>query len=298
MLVGGGRILVAAVGAVVLAFVAVFIVRAVWWNPTSSQSPITSAPATTDTATSGPETTGAQKNPEANPDASAGESRSDGNSTDENSTHKDSTSNGTTNQTTEPYTATSERIKRIVGTVAVDVKVPQVEGGNPDVATVFNDEMQRALLAQADSLTAGKLEDGPDSGVRIGERVLSGLLWTESTSFLTAESVALASTVVVDANSGSLITLASLFKDLDKGLMRLQEEAQQLGPSANDSFDGSRLEPSEKIFERWTAETEGMRLYFDQGLVAPEAEGIIDLTIPWDKLNDVLKPGVAQIVAS
>src|SRR4029077_9598398 len=117
-------------------------------------------------------------NPEANPDGSAGESRSDGNSTDGNSTHKDSTSNGTTNQTTEPYTATSERIKRIVGTVAVDVEVPQVEGGNPDVATVFNDEMQRALLAQADSLTAGKLEDGPDSGVRIGERVLSGLLWT------------------------------------------------------------------------------------------------------------------------
>ena len=80
---------------------------------------------------------------------------------------------------------------------------------------------------------------------------------------------------MVDANSGSVITLASLFKDLDKGLMRLQKEAQQLGPSANDSFDGSRLEPSEKVFERWTAETEGMRVYFDQGLVAPEAEGII-----------------------
>ena len=71
-----------------------------------------------------------------------------------------------------------------------------------------------------------------------------------------------------------------------------------MGPSANDSFDGSRFEPSEKVFERWTAETEGMRVYFDQGLVAPEAEGIIDLTIPWDNLDDVLKPGVAQIVAS
>ena len=181
--------------------------------------------------------------------------------------------------------------------MVVDVEIPQVKGGNPDVATVFNDEMQRALLAQADSLTAGTLKDGPGSGVRIGERVLSGLLRTASTEFLTDKSE-LVSTVVVDANSGSVITLASLFKDLDKGLMRLQKEAQQLGPSANDSFDGSRLEPSEKVFERWTAETEGMRVYFDQGLVAPEAEGIIDLTIPWDNLDDVLKPGVAQIVAS
>jgi hypothetical protein len=293
MLVGGGRILVAAVGAVVLAFVVVFIVRAVWWHPTSSQSGITSATTTTQTAITAP----GQQNPEANPDASAGENRSDENSTGENST-ENSASNGGTHQTTEPYTATSERIERILGTVAVDVEVPQVEGGNPDVVTVFNDEMQRALQAQAESLTAAKLEDGPDSGVRIGERVLSGLLTTESTSYLTTESVALASTVVVDANSGSLITLASLFKDLDKGLMRLQEEAQQLGPSANDSFDASRLEPSEKVFERWTAETEGMRLYFEQGLVAPAEEGIIDLTIPWDKLDDLLKPGVAQIVAS
>ena len=287
----------AAVGAVVLAFVAVFIVRAVWWNP-STQSPITSAPATTATATSGPETTSGQENPEANPDESAGESRSDGSSTDGNSTDENSTSNGATNQTTAPYTATSERIERVLGTVAVDVEVPQVEGGNPDVATVFNDEMQKALVAQADSLIAGRLEDGPESGVRIGERVLSGLLWTASTGFLTDESVEHASTVVIDADSGSLITLASLFKDLDKGLMRLQEEAQQLGPSANDSFDGSQLEPTEEVFERWTAETEGMRVYFEQGLVAPEEEGIIDLTIPWENLDGVLEPGVAQIVAS
>ena len=100
------------------------------------------------------------------------------------STDENSTSNGTTNQTTAPYTATSKRIERIRGTVVVDVEIPQVKGGNPDVATVFNDEMQRALLAQADSLTAATLKDGPGSGVRIGERVLSGLLRTASTKLL------------------------------------------------------------------------------------------------------------------
>ena len=63
-----------------------------------------------------------------------------------------------------------------------------MQGGNPDVTTVFNDEMQQALLAQADSLTAATLEDDPSSEVRIGERVFSGLLWTASTEFLTHKS--------------------------------------------------------------------------------------------------------------
>ena len=69
----------AAVGAVVLAFVAVFIVRAVWWNPTSGHvadhvGADGDAPGDkrADTATSWPETTGGQENPEANPDAERG----------------------------------------------------------------------------------------------------------------------------------------------------------------------------------------------------------------------------------
>lgn len=286
----------AVVGAAVLAFAAVFIGRAIWWNPDSTQSPLTSSPATTTTLTSGPETTSGQQNPETTAEDSLGNSPSDASSSDASPSDENSTSKGTTNQTNPSYTATSKRIKRMRGTVAVDVEIPQVQGGNPDVAAVFNDEIQRALLAQADSLTAATLKDG-HSEVRVGERVLSGLLWTASTEFLTHKSE-LVSTVVVDTNSGSVITLASMFNDLDEGLMRLQEEAQRLGPSANDSFDGSRLEPSEKLFERWTAETDGMRLYFEQGVVAPEEEGIIDLTIPWANLDGVLKPGVAQIVAS
>ena len=41
-----------------------------------------------------------------------------------------------------------------------------------------------------------------------------------------------------------------------------------------------------------------MRVYFEEGLVGPQSAGIVDLTIPWANLDDVLKPGVAQIVAS
>jgi hypothetical protein len=308
MLFSGGRILVAAVGAVVLAVVAVFILRSVWWDTAANEEPITpptaTTAATTDFATPEPETTSAEQTPDtgmggdtdANTDGGSGSGGNGGGG-------EQSSENSSVEESTEhiaPYTATSEKIQRILGTVAVDVELPQVQGGDPDVAEAFNDEMQKALQTQADSLTGGSLQDRPGSGVRIGTRVLSGLLRTAAIDFTTATSTALVSTVVMDATSGSLITLSSLFKDLNKGLMKLQELSQELGPStsAGSNFDGTKLEPSEKIFERWTAETSGMRVHFAQGLVAAESAGIIDLTIPWDKLDDVLKPGVAQIVAS
>jgi hypothetical protein len=298
--------LVAAVGAVVLAVVAVFILRSVWWDTAANEEPITAptatTAATTDIATPEPETTGAEQttdadmggNTDANPDGDSGGIPGGGEQSGENSSVEESTDH------TAPYTATTERVQRILGTVAVDVELPQVQGGVPDVAQAFNNEMQEQLQTQADSLTGGTLQDRPGSGVRIGTQVLSGLLRTAAIDFTTATSTALASTVVMDANSGSLITLSSLFKDLNKGLMKLQELSQALGPSssAGSNFDGTKLEPSEKVFERWTAETSGMRVYFVPGLVAPESEGIVDLTIPWDNLDDVLKPGVAQIVAS
>ena len=289
MLFSGGRILVAAVGAVVLAVVAVFILRSIWWDTAANEEPITPPTATTAVLTSEPETPSAEPNPARQPrreqpgtavggkagpgDPSGGKARRD-------------PSGGDPTGQTAPYTETSKRIQRM-GTVVVDVELPQVAGGNPDVANVFNDEMEKVLQTQADSLTGGTLQDRPGSGVRIGTRVLNGLLRTAATDFTTATSTALASTVVMDANSGSLITLSSLFKDLNKGLMKLQELSQELGPStsAGSNFDGTKIEPSEKVFEHWTAETSGMRLYFAQGLVAPESEGIVDLTIPWDNLE-------------
>lgn len=291
MLFSGGRVLVAAIGAVVLVIVAVFIVRSVWWDPTSKEEPLTSPTGTTDTATRAPETTTKGNS------GGAGDGNSGGNA----GGGEVTSSEDPTGDPEPPFTATTERVQRFLGTVAVDVELPQVEGGNPDVAKVFNDEMQKALQAQADSLTGGTLQDRPGSGVRIGERVLSGLLRTAATDFVTATSIALASTVVIDANSGSLITLSSLFNDLNTGLIRLQEESEQLGPttsSVGGGFDSSKLAPSEEVFERWTAESDGMRVYFEQGLVAPDSAGIVDLTIPWVKVNDVFKPGVAQIVSS
>lgn len=289
----GGRILVAVVGAVVLAVVAVFVVRSVWWDTASKDGPLPTDVTTTQTVPTESESTSAQENPDDTTDGGM-----DGSDTTSTTTSDTTTSDTTSTDHTEPYTATTERIQRILGTVAVDVELPQVQGGDSGVATIFNEEMQTVLHHQADALTGGTLESRPGSGVHVGERVLSGLLRTVATNYLEGTSTALAGTVVVDTESGSVITLASLFSDEDTGLQKLQELTEQLGPESNADFDTSKLEPTEQVFGQWTAESDGMRLYFAEGLVAPESAGIVELAIPWDDLDEVLKPGVAQIVSS
>jgi hypothetical protein len=288
----GGKILVAAVGAVVLAVVAVFMIRAIWWSPASQNGPLTPATTTTTATTDSKTTTTTTSSDPSGGIGTGGTTGTDG------STGSDGTSGSSKSGQAEKYTATSKKVVRIFGRVAVDVELPQVTGGNPDVAKAFNDEMQSALQSQLGSVSSGTLESRDGSGVRIGEQVLSGLLRTAAVDTSTAESTALAGTVVMDTESGSVITLSSLFTNLDKGLKRLQAQTKEVGPSSNSSFDPSRVAATEAVFEHWTAESSGMRVYFKQGLVAPKSEGIVDVTIPWDKLKDLMKPGVAKIVSS
>lgn len=302
MLFSGGRIVVAAAGAIVLVIVAIYAVRSVWWDPTSKSASITPSTSVSGSGASTSETDGSGGG-DGSGDGSGGGSGGDtGGGGDSGAGGGDSGGgdNSGTSSGHPPFTATTEQVKRFLGTVFVDAEVPRVEGGNPEVAAVFNDEMDAALQAQADSVTGGSLEGRPGSEVRIGERVLSGVLRTAAVDLAEAQSMPLASTVVVDSESGSLITLSSLFNDLDEGLARLQEESETLGPSTDlgDSFDATGLEPTEQMFGRWSAESSGMRVFFEQGVVGPMAAGIVELTIPWDNLSDIMKPGVADIVAS
>jgi hypothetical protein len=161
--------------------------------------------------------------------------------------------------------------------------------------------MQAALTGQADSLPTGKLKSDSASGVRIGKNVLSGLLRTSFTPGTSTTSIAKASTVVVDTNSGSTLDVTSIFTDTNAGLKRLQTESQKLGPttsSVGNKFIGSNLQADQTTFSRWTAETAGMRVFFAEGTVALSSAGVVDLTIPWADIKDLLKPGVLDTVSS
>ncbi|MGW5151732.1 RsiV family protein [Rhodococcus koreensis] len=189
-------------------------------------------------------------------------------------------------------------MQKLVGSLAVDVTVPQVTGGDPKVAEVFNSAMRASLDDRIAESDTGTLTGSDGEVAHIGARVISGVL------LLTAEgdqdAVDLVDTVVVNLDNGKLITLDDLFPDLDAGLERLRAKSAELGPStsAGGSFDTAKVTAERETFSRWVATPEGMRIYFAEGTVAPRPDGVVELTVPWDELSDLVPQGVTRVVGS
>jgi hypothetical protein len=299
----GGRIVVAAVGAIVLIVAAVLVVRSVWWDPTSKSSPFTTsslsaAPSSTppsgaDSAT--PSTADSGGGDTGGSTGGGGDTGGGGSTTTTTSAGSGGGPSGGTTSSTSPYEATTTPFKKPVGSATANVTLPQVKGPDAAVVSAFNDGMTSALFGQASK--AGTLKDRSGSGVRIGKDVLSGLLATSFTDG-GGNSTALAGTVVVNIQDHSVITVSSLFDDETAGLKQLLTLSKKLGPEANSSFNGANLQADEVTFNRWTAESTGMKVYFAQGVVAPSSEGVVELTIPWASLSDVMNPSIAKIVSS
>jgi hypothetical protein len=187
-----------------------------------------------------------------------------------------------------------------IGQVDVNVGLPQVQGGKDPVAQNFNSAMESALQTQAGTLSKGTLTSDGKTNVRIGKSVLSGLLHSSFNEPATPP-IMLANTVVVDTTSGSTFDTSLIFTDTTTGLKKLQTEAVNLGPTkstAPQKFLPANVKADAKTFAHWTAETDGMRVYFEQGAVAPPTEGVVELLIPWDDLKGVLKSGVQDILSS
>jgi hypothetical protein len=309
MLTGTGRIIVAIAGAAAVVVAGIFIIRGLIASPPpklnaakSSSAPAAPAPLPPGAAPSGDPGATPGDPGSSDPGSTTGSSgeSSSGPSSPSGSSNPPSNSPNPGSTASPPFTATSVKGPTTIGLVTVDVDVPQVQGGKDTVAQTFNSGMQGALNGQADLLPKGKLQNGFGSGVRIGKSVLSGLLRTAYTPGTSPTPIAKASTVVVDTNTGSTLDVSSIFTDTNAGLKRLQTESQKLGPttsSAGNKFNGATLQADQTTFAHWTAENSGMRVLFNEGAVAPSSQGIVELTIPWANLKDLLKPGVLDTLS-
>ncbi|WP_241566222.1 RsiV family protein [Prescottella agglutinans] len=202
------------------------------------------------------------------------------------------------------YTATAVRIAGDTGRVRYDVLVPQVEGGDPAVTGEFNESMRAALQDQIDGWPEARftLESRNESAVvHIGSRVLSGLLVTSwNADPPGAHPTPIVATVVIDADDAQPITLDALFPDLQAGLNRLSEESARLLPetAAGPEFEREGIEPKRENFANWVATPAGMEIHFSDYQVGPHAIGLIVVTVPWDRLTDVMAPELVGVVSS
>lgn len=202
------------------------------------------------------------------------------------------------------YRATGAHVAGDNGRVRYDVTVPQVEGGDPAAAAEFNESMRAALQDQIDG-SAGErftLETRDESGVvHIGSRVLSGLLVTSwNADPPGAHPTPLVATVVIATDSAQPVTLATLFPDLQAGLDRLSVESARLLPetAAGPEFERGGIEPTRQNFANWLATPAGMELHFTDYQVGPHAIGLVVVTVPWDRLVDVMAPAMVGVVSS
>ena len=202
------------------------------------------------------------------------------------------------------YTATTVRVAGDNGRVRYDVLVPQVEGGDPAVTAEFDESMRAALQDQIDGSPGERftLESRTESSVvHIGSRVLSGLLVTSwNADPPGAHPTPLVATVVIDADDAQPITLDRLFPDLQAGLNRLSQESARLLPdtAAGPGFEREGIEPKRENFANWVATPAGMEIHFTDYQVGPHAIGLIVVTVPWDRLTDVVAPDLVGVVSS
>ncbi|MFM1722771.1 RsiV family protein [Rhodococcus sp. PAM 2766] len=202
------------------------------------------------------------------------------------------------------YTATTVRVTGDNGRVRYDVVVPQIEGGDPAVAAEFDESMRAALQDQIAGWQGDRftLEATDRSAVvHIGSRVVSGLLVTSwNADPPGAHPTPIVATVVIDADDAQPITLDRLFPDLPAGLDRLSEESARLLPAtaAGPDFQREGIEPKQENFANWVATPAGMEIHFSDYQVGPHAIGLIDVTVPWERLSDVVAPDLVDVVSS
>lgn len=178
------------------------------------------------------------------------------------------------------------------------VTIPQLSGGDPAVTARFNAAMQasRAGMPQqsADmSVDDGELPGGYRSGVtRIGSGVVAGrivLLWYGKGAAHPNQSLG---TVVIQTDTAQPVTVDDLYQDRAAAQDRLRTLLPQLDTSGRlnaGSVSG------EDIADNWLPTPSGLQIYVS---VAHVMGDYVVVTVPWDRIADLLRPGMLEVLTS
>ncbi|MGW4249598.1 RsiV family protein [Nocardia sp. NPDC004722] len=197
-------------------------------------------------------------------------------------------------------------LKGAKGTLSYDLTVPGLgvegTGVNYEAARAFNSCMNSRANAFVTQYAQAKSITDPNKRSKvehIGTHVLSGMLLVSVDGGGNHPEVLL-STCVIDADTSGELGFGDVFVDQAKGLQLLSEEAAKRlpGTRAGDGYNKEGIAATAENFKSWTATPAGMHVYFDQGIVATEAAGAIDITVPWSALRAQLKPGLFEVLSS
>lgn len=202
-----------------------------------------------------------------------------------------------------PYTAGTRRVQEKVGSVAVDVVLPQLEGGDAAVRGAVDkqvsDKVKTWLNPQAASGKPFTLTGDGGHFTHIGAQVASA----ETAVYLDTVPPGANPTNFVDGDTwrldtGARIAVTDLFRNGD--LRDLAAGARQ-GLEAQPERKGQKLDdkglaPTAENFDQFTVDPDGITVYFEEYQLGGNGNG--QVTVRWNDLRGTLDPSMLGVVTS
>ncbi|MEE4023864.1 hypothetical protein V1Y59_12310 [Gordonia sp. PKS22-38] len=177
------------------------------------------------------------------------------------------------------------------GSTRFDADLPQVRGGRDDVRDRFNDGMRIAFDDIISSYVATTVGDGSLLGdersrvTTITDGVVAGVLILNTYSDGAAHPNNHVATITIDAEDARPIRLTDVFTDpaaaaavLAQAVTRIDSRVDYVAPEVN-------------TFLNWVPLAEGFHTYVP---VAHALGDWLPVTVPWDDITDLLRPGMAD----
>lgn len=178
------------------------------------------------------------------------------------------------------------------------VTIPALSGGDPAVTARFNAAMRASRAGMPEqsadmSVDDGELPGGYGSGVtKIGSGVVAGrivLLWYGKGAAHPNQSLG---TVVIQTRDAAPVTVEDLYQDRAAAQARLRTLLPQLDTSRRLT---AQQVSGEDIDTNWLPTSSGLEVYVS---VAHALGDYVVVTVPWDRIADVLRPGMLDVLTA
>lgn len=177
------------------------------------------------------------------------------------------------------------------------VTIPQLSGGDPAVTARFNAAMQASRADMPEQSATTSVDDGEIDGfrsgvTRIGSGVVAGrivLLWYGKGAAHPNQSLG---TVVIATRTATPVTVNDLYQDHAAALTRLRTLLPQLDTSGR--LDAQWLSHDD-IDANWLPTPTGLQVYVS---VAHALGDYVTVTVPWDRVADLLRPGMLEVLTA
>ncbi|TEA03845.1 hypothetical protein [Mycobacteroides salmoniphilum] len=200
------------------------------------------------------------------------------------------------------FTPTLEAVSGKQGRVAYKVQLPQVTGDKAAARDRFNEGMRAALqdvmrdlddpkLTKPATIGDGQLAVRESSRVSfIGPHVVAGLavfLWYAGGAHPNQS----AATITINTDTAQPVMFDEVFLDQEAARVQLRKLALELGPP--DRLKGVGDMKAEQ-FLHWLPAPKGLTFYIS---VVHAAGDYVPVTVPWERIRDLVAPGMLQVLS-